>query len=157
MATSSVTPRQRPPLVLYRFLFNPAFRLILGSPLHGLMSGALLVLSFRGRKSGKVYSVPVAYVQNGDQLMIATDSKWWKNLTGGASVQLRLRGQKREGHADVITSVEGLQTAFSHMLKHSPMLGQIVGLGQAADGTALPADVIAAHARGFVVVQIQLS
>lgn len=156
MTISTVTPRQRPPAALYRYFFNPAFRFILASPLHGMMSSALLVLTFRGRKSGKDYAVPVAYVQEGERLLIATDSKWYKNLVGGASVNVRLRGQKRNGRADVITTVEGLEQAFHTMLSRSPMLGQIVGLGQAADGTVIHNDVLAAHARGFVVVQIHL-
>ena len=156
MTPSSVTPRQRPPRMLYQLVLNPAFRLILSSPLHFLMSANLLLLSFRGRKSGKSYMLPVAYVQQDAKLLVATDSGWWKNLRDGAAVQIQLRGQRRQGRANVITAVEGLQTAFNRMLSGSPMLGQIVGLSQAANGTALVGDVVAAQARGFVVVQIDL-
>jgi hypothetical protein len=53
---------------------NPFVRLILRSPLHGLMSAALLLISYRGRKSGRKYSLPVQYVQDGNQIYIVPDA-----------------------------------------------------------------------------------
>jgi hypothetical protein len=37
---------------------NPFVRLILRSPLHGLFSAALLLITYLGRKSAKEYTLP---------------------------------------------------------------------------------------------------
>jgi deazaflavin-dependent oxidoreductase (nitroreductase family) len=75
---------------------------MLRSPLHGIVSSKFVLLTFTGRKSGRVYSTPVQYVQDGDTLHIITSAgyTWWKNLHGGAPVQVHLRGSQHNGHAD---------------------------------------------------------
>src|SRR5262245_26793300 len=66
---------------------NPFVKLILRSPLHGLMSAAVLLVSYRGRKSGKKYTLPVQYVQDGNNIYIVPGypekKTWWHNLEGG--------------------------------------------------------------------------
>jgi hypothetical protein len=34
-------------------------RALLRSPLHGLLSGMLMLLSYTGRKSGRTYTIPI--------------------------------------------------------------------------------------------------
>ncbi len=66
-------------------LMNRVPQLLLRSPLHGLMSSRYLLITFTGRKSGKQYTTPVAYLGEGDTIILTTDSPWWKNLRGGGS------------------------------------------------------------------------
>jgi deazaflavin-dependent oxidoreductase (nitroreductase family) len=80
---------------------NATMRFILRSPLHGMVSRTITLISFTGRKSGKLYSTPVSYVQNGSQVTIFTDGEWYKNLAAGATVTLRIRGKDYTGQADV--------------------------------------------------------
>jgi len=82
-------------------LQNPMMRWLLRSPLHSLVSKFYLLLSVTGRKSGKVYVVPVQYMQQGDTLLILTsaDYLWWRNLRGGAAVKVQLRGKQRDAQA----------------------------------------------------------
>ena len=56
---------------------------VLRSPLHRVMSGKYLLLSFTGRKSGRRYTTPLAYLAKGDDLLMTTDSPWWRNLRRG--------------------------------------------------------------------------
>jgi deazaflavin-dependent oxidoreductase (nitroreductase family) len=77
-----------PPIV------NRAMKLILRSPLHGLVSKNFLLITFTGRKSGKSYTTPVSYSQEGDHVAIFTHAAWWKNLRGAAPVTLRIRGRE---------------------------------------------------------------
>jgi deazaflavin-dependent oxidoreductase (nitroreductase family) len=80
---------------------NPFVKLILRSPLHGWMSAALLLITYHGRKSGKEYTLPVQYVQDGEHVYIvpgfAEKKIWWRNLKGGADVQVTLKGQTKPG------------------------------------------------------------
>lgn len=77
--------------------YNPIITLLLRSPLHGLVSGMYLLITFSGKKSGRVYTTPVQYKQFGQTLKFVTRRSrvWWKNLRGGAPVTVRLRGQDR--------------------------------------------------------------
>jgi nitroimidazol reductase NimA-like FMN-containing flavoprotein (pyridoxamine 5'-phosphate oxidase superfamily) len=82
--------------------------LIIRSPLHGLMSTKYGMLSFTGRKSGRQYTTPMAYVREGDRVYLSTDSPWHRNLTGGAPVTMRLRGRNVTGTATPIPDpIEG--------------------------------------------------
>ena len=47
---------------------NPVVRAVLGSPLHGALDRALLVLHVVGRRTGRRYDIPVAYAELGDSL-----------------------------------------------------------------------------------------
>lgn len=91
-----------PPLPRWMLRFvNPVLKALLRSPLHRLMSNALLVLSFQGRKSGKLYSIPVRYVRHGHRLWLLTHSKWWKNLRD-TPVSVRLQGKQVRGTASPV-------------------------------------------------------
>jgi deazaflavin-dependent oxidoreductase (nitroreductase family) len=85
-------------------LINPTMRLLLRSPLHGIVSGSLMLITFTGRRSGRRYTTPVRYLQSGDvvRCFTASESKWWRNLKGGAEVALRIRGRDRRYHAVAI-------------------------------------------------------
>jgi deazaflavin-dependent oxidoreductase (nitroreductase family) len=84
---------------------NSVVRLILLSPLHGMMDGSLLLITVRGRRSGKEFTLPVQYVRDDRSIYIvvgdAGKKTWWRNLCGGASVRLVLRGTALAGQAVV--------------------------------------------------------
>jgi len=89
-------PATIPPFV------NRAMKFVLCSPAHGLISKTILLITFTGRKSGKTYTTPVSYSQSGDQVSIFTHAAWWKNLSGGAPVTLRIRGREFQGLAQPV-------------------------------------------------------
>lgn len=104
--TTTVT-RRIPPQRLINLL-NPAMRAVLGSPLHGPLDGALLVLHIVGRKTGRRYDIPVGYVEVGGQLIIVTQHRWRVNLRGGTDVDVTYRGRRRTMHADLDESPESV-------------------------------------------------
>ncbi len=155
MTQAPPQPMRRPPRLAYKVL-NPTFKTLLRSPLHGLLSGRLMVLTFTGRKSGKRFSIPVGYVQTDDTLLIATESAWSKNLHGDVPVRVRLRGRERAGLADVIADEEVMREKYRVMLAAGPQLGQIIGIRLDANGEPNPEDVARARERGHVVVRLKL-
>lgn len=103
MATDHTSERPKPPLPKAAYkLVNPLLMAVLRSPLHGLMSGSLMILRFTGRKSGKRYSIPVGYLERGRQLFVFSHSAWANNFRQPATVSLRLRGSEIAGAARVI-------------------------------------------------------
>jgi deazaflavin-dependent oxidoreductase (nitroreductase family) len=86
-------------------------KFVLRSPVHGMVSKTILLITFTGRKSGKTYTTPVDYSQDGDQVTIFTHADWWKNLRGGAPVRLRIRGQELQGMAEPVAEDKGAVAA----------------------------------------------
>jgi hypothetical protein len=81
---------------------------VLRSPLHGLLSRRLLLLTFSGRVSGKTFTTPVLYEQEGATLLLRAGGAWWKNLRGGVAVRVLLRGKGYSGRAEVFAEEAGL-------------------------------------------------
>ncbi len=81
---------------------NRTMKLVLRSPVHGIVSKTILLITFTGRKSGKTYTTPVSYSQNGDQVYIFSHADWWKNLRSGAPVSLRIQGRELQGLAEAV-------------------------------------------------------
>ena len=77
--------------------------MLLRSPLHGVLSGSLALVTVTGRRSGREFTFPVTYRQDGDVVRIGVgwpeQKQWWRNLQGdGAPVRVRVRGRTRAGH-----------------------------------------------------------
>lgn len=83
-------------------LLNAVPTLVLASPAHRLMSGRYALLEFTGRRSGRAYRTPVAYLHEGSRVLLSTDSLWWRNLSDRPAVTLRLRGRVVTGSARVV-------------------------------------------------------
>ena len=82
-------------------------KFILRSPMHGMVSKTMLLITFTGRKSGKTYTTPVDYSQVGDQVTVFTHGGWWKNLRGGEPITLRIRGRDLQGVAEPVVEDKG--------------------------------------------------
>jgi hypothetical protein len=104
--THTIVQHHRPPRPA-RILANAFVTTILRSRWHGMRSARLLLLTFTGRKSGKEFTTPLRYVQEGETLRITVMYPWWKNLAGGATVRVLLRGQMRTGTAEVLFEDDG--------------------------------------------------
>jgi deazaflavin-dependent oxidoreductase (nitroreductase family) len=130
-------------------------RLILRSPLHVLMSGKYLIIEFTGRKSGKRYTTPVAYVREGDRVYVSTDSPWWRNMSGGAPVKLRLKGRTVEGNATAIPDPERSAEIIRMLVDAIPSYAKPAHL-TVEDGRVSDAEVAKAVAEGRVAVEVDL-
>ena len=85
-------------------LFNAPVAAIAVSPLGGLISRNIAMLHYKGRRTGREYTIPVGYRRDGDEIKIDVglpDAKtWWRNFLGdGGPLTLRLDGASRSGHA----------------------------------------------------------
>jgi hypothetical protein len=105
--TQTTVQYPKPPR-LVRILINSFVTTILRSPWHGMRSHRLLLLTFTGRKSGKEFTTPMRYVQEGETLRLrVVRSPWWKNLVEEATVHVLLRGELRTGIAEVLPEEDG--------------------------------------------------
>ena len=156
MNTADVTSTRRQSFWWVRSFLNPMAKLILRSPLHGVMSRRLLLITFTGRRSGKHYTTPISYVQHGDTLLLGVGGPWWKNLQGGNPVQIRLRGKSIAGRAQAWTDEESMTRAYRTILAENPVQARFMGITAGPDGQPASQSIQQALLRGGAVVEISL-
>ena len=98
-----------------RILANALVTAILRSRWHHIRSNRLLLLTFTGRKSGREFTTPIRYEQEGEILRMTVVYPWWKNLVGGAPVRVLLRGKMRSGTAEVLPEKDGEVVVKIHL------------------------------------------
>lgn len=130
---------------------------ILRSPLHRILRGKRLLLTFTGRTSGTRYATPVNYLQRGRTLLITTDSRWWRNLDGGAPVELHLRGNQVTAHAMAVLQPAEIAEGLTALIRDHPPYGRWAHVRIDRAGEPNAADVHAEVARGRVLVRVRLS
>jgi hypothetical protein len=117
--TTSIQPQPKKLDLWKKFvrLQNPFMKWLLNSPLHFLVSKSYMLIHVTGRKTGKIYSTPVQYHQQGNTLMVVTscEYQWWRNLIGGAEVALKLRGQSVTGYATIALNPDVILNALGKM------------------------------------------
>jgi hypothetical protein len=137
-------------------ILNRTMKLILRSPVHGMVSKAILLITFTGRISGKSYTTPVSYSQNGDQVTIFTHANWWKNLRNGTPVSLRLRGRELQGLAETVAEdKQAVAAGLSAHLRKVPSDARYYGVTFDERNNPNPEEVEQA-AQTVVMVRIQL-
>ncbi len=135
-------------------IINRAMRLLLRSPLHPLVSGSLMLISFKGRVTGRTYTTPVRYVRDGEKIRCHTsrDAGWWPNLKHEPAVVLRIRGRDVPCSASVIDDDPAtVRTLLASYLAEFPgdAVYHDVGLGK--DGSPLPEDLDRAATHSIIV------
>jgi len=76
-------------------IINPFTIAIAGSSFHSLMSQNIVVLYFKGVKTGKDYAVPVSYYEEPKgKLSCVTDRPniWWRNLLAVENIKVLYKG-----------------------------------------------------------------
>lgn len=106
-----------PPARLVRGV-NPVMRALLRAPdpLHRLVSDALLLLCFRGRRTGRRYEIPVGYHDLEGRPTVFTGSAWKENLRDLPPVAVVLRGHVRHGTAELVDDPGVVAVAYEHVL-----------------------------------------
>ena len=96
---------------------NPLFGRLLRSPLHGLVDEHLMLLHFRGKKSGREYAVVVGRRNIGGRLSVLTSSPWRRNLRGGVvEVEASIEGERRRGRAEIEEDPEEVAHVYANLI-----------------------------------------
>ncbi len=124
--------------------------------LHRFSSKNVMVIGFTGKKSGKQYHTPVTYVEDGPRtIYLTTDSKWWRNLVGGAPVTLTVRGKRLTGNATVVDDPAEVERAIRGVLQKAPKDADAYLIKPNLDGSLKPAEVSrAVAARKKIVITL---
>lgn len=135
---------------------NPTLRLLLRSPLHDLAGDHLMLITYRGRKSGKTYTMPVNYVRDGDVLIVVSEADriWWRNLCAGAPVTLRVHGRAIQGYAKSFDDPQAVAANLLTILRQAPSFRKHSKIGLRANGQPEHPQELARYAQGKVIIRI---
>lgn len=136
---------------------NSFMRWLLRSPLHGIVSKNVALISVRGKKTGQWYRVPVNYQRQAGTVWITSYKyrSWWKNLRGGASVIVRILGVDFNGRAEVHESPHGVTEGLKTYFRLAPEMARYFSVALDASGNPDPSD-LARIVPGRVVIEITL-
>ena len=132
---------------------------VLRSPLHRTMSRSLLLLTYRGRRTGKEYTIPVGYARyRQDELVVIAGrpggKTWWTNMRGSLPVRVRLAGKDIAGEARLVTGDEAVPRLGAYF-EQIPRAARTFGIETGPGGRVGP-ERLAASAGEVQVVAISL-
>ena len=147
--------RSSVPNVRVLHAINPFVAALLRSPLHGLLSRQLMLLTYTGRTTGKRYTIPVGYTRDGETLIVFTSRGWRRNLRGGAPVEVLLQGRRYLGTAVPIEDPEGVMAEVEQTISRYGRKGAAWRTGVGLDATPPPSrEEIAQAMQGRAVIRI---
>src|SRR3954447_1250107 len=122
-------------------LANPLVKAILHSPLHGLLSKQLMLLTYRGRTSGKEYTIPIGYFpwSRGEaggvtEVIAFTSARWFVNVRDGQLVTLVVKRRPVTAVATVIEERQALLATLAEFVKRlGPATAHRLPVGLPAD------------------------
>lgn len=150
-AAAGLEPRDQ--LMAMQGVANGVVRSLLRTPVLSRFAGERLVtLYITGRKSGKQYTVPVAYTKEGTDLLIGTPFAWGRNLRTGEQLTIRLKGRRRQADVLVLSDEAGVVAAYETMTRDNKTFANFNKVRIDAEGNPNPDDLHAvwrAGARAF--------
>jgi hypothetical protein len=137
--TATAAQMQKKP---WQDLANRLTRGVLRTPLLGRLAGKRLVtLYVVGRKSGKQYAIPVAYVEDAGGMLIGSSFAWGRNLRTGEPLAIRLKGRRREAGVQVYAAEAEVTGAYETMCRANRVFASFNQVGYDAAGNPDPADL----------------
>lgn len=136
-------------------LVNLVVRGLLRTPgLSSPIGSRLLTLYLVGRNSGRRYSVPVAYLADGDDLLLGTSAGWRHNLRLGQPVAVRLRGKHRWADVTTYTKESEVVSAYTRMARSNPTFAKFNGIRLSDDGEPDKSDLHLAWLGGARAIRL---
>lgn len=134
---------------------NDFVKFFLRTPLYVLIGNTMLI-TVTGCKTGVKYTTPVGFYRDGEFLWVISsrDRTWWRNLRGGAEVELHIRGKDMQAFAEAILDEEAVATQVMEYVRRIPMSAKSLGV-RMENGEPHPEDA-ARLAKERLFVKIRL-
>ncbi len=136
-------------------IVNVPMRRLLKLPFPTPLGRRLMLLTYTGRRSGKVYQQPVSYVPDGDTLLSPGGGRWKLNLSSDQPIRIRLQGRDRRAVPELVHEPAEVNRLLHTMLTANPRLASFVPV-VGADRQVDPAKLANAVDHGFCIVRWHL-
>ena len=109
-------------------LANPLVRAVLGSRAHRILSGQLLVLTYRGHLSGRTFRIPLRFAEMADGRLAAVAVRperklWWRSFREPSHATLTLRGDPFEVRGAIVEGAERDAAIAAYVERHRRTAG----------------------------------
>ena len=135
---------------------NDFVKFFLHSPLY-VFFGDTMLITVTGCKTGKKYTTPVGFYRDRDTLWILSsrDRTWWRNVKGGAEVEMRIRGKDVKGFAETLLDESAVASQMIEYIRRVPMSARTLGV-RMENGEPNPGDA-ARLAKDRMFVRVKLN
>jgi len=117
--------------ILNQYIVVPGFKIGLGKLISNPLTGRIMVLKLRGRKTGKIRYTPVNYAEIGENLYCYQGrhlkGAWYLNILANPHVEAILPGDTLKGFAEVVGDEKEAAYAIQQILKGSGLGAFIYG------------------------------
>lgn len=146
---------------MFHKVTNPFVCFLLDSPLHSMLSGRLVLITYTGKKSGKKHTLPVQYTESHNELIVVAGyhrhKKWWRNLLQESTIDICYRGKWFEASAKAFEGeVEVIAPLLPDYLKRFPASARVRGLTFDPSGNVEDPGKLTEEARKVVMVKIRM-
>ncbi|MFI5890134.1 nitroreductase/quinone reductase family protein [Actinoplanes sp. NPDC051513] len=148
---------QLPKTLRFQGVANRIVRVLLRTPLIARGVGArLITLYVVGRKSGKRYTVPVAYTAHEGALLIGTPFAWARNLRTGDTVEVRHKGRRRQAGVEALTDEASVMWGYGVIARDNHSFAGFNNIALDAGGNPDEADLRRSWEVGGRVIRLTL-
>jgi hypothetical protein len=148
-------PAQRPPGMARRARImaavNVPMRVLLRLPFRTPLSGSLMLISFRGRRTGRLYRQPLSYVPYEHDLLTPGGGRWKLNLRENEPVSARVDGKSLQLRPEFVRDPDEVERLVGHILARNARAAGFMPF--LADGTVDRDRLEAALSFGFAIVR----
>lgn len=118
-------------------LGNTFMKLLINSPLGGVMGESMAVITVTGRKTGNLISTPINVVKTGSTFTVISSRErtWWRNLRGGAEADLRVAGKTHRVNGKVYESIEEVKPGMIQFFNYQPKTAKYLKVWVNEDGS----------------------
>lgn len=154
-SASAGTPRAQTMAV--QRLANGIVRGLLATP--GVASGIgrrLITLHIVGRKSGRHFSIPVAYAQHGGEILVGTPFGWGRNLRTGEPIEVTYKGRRRTADVEVVKDETDVVRLYDVLCRDNHNFARFNKVSLDKAGNPDPADLRRSWEGGARVFKLKL-
>ena len=126
MSQPPMSPRRRRRQARLMRVVNVPMRRLLRLPFQTPISRRLMLLTFTGRKTGRVYRQPVSYAPDGDTLLTPAGGRWKLNLREGEPIRVRLGGRDVLARPEFIRDVDEVERLLRRMTTVNPRAASFI-------------------------------
>lgn len=107
----------------------------------GKMGSVLMVITTKGRKTGKSYSTPIGFQRDGDTVVafnVGGSSNWYKNIAHNPVATLEIQQKTYQMRGQYVTDTDEIRRILELYQREQPsMLSRFFGIAADASGDAL--------------------
>jgi deazaflavin-dependent oxidoreductase (nitroreductase family) len=139
-----------------KYLGVPALKMGLGRYMSNPVTGYLMIMRTRGRKSGEMRDAPLGYTIVGEHVYciagFGRPTHWFQNILVDPHVEVILPSRAFSGLAEEVTDPDERRRVLPRLLRSMGLIAGMVGMGNPwRDGP----DVIAAKCEGLPLVRVR--